>query len=296
MPRVSVGLPVYNGDRYLRTSIESILAQTYSDFEFIIVDNASTDNTEQICREYATIDQRIRYYRNETNIGAPRNFNKAFELAHGTYLKWATSDDYIAPTYIAKCLEVLEVNPDVVLCYPRATLIDAEGKYLGQYDDVLNLQDPVASHRFIHLLSNIRLAHQHLGLIRCEALKRTSLHGCHVAADINFLAELSLYGKFYELPEYLLFRRFHPGSSSWDRKSTARQVILSDPGRTHIRLDTWEAMRNFFTAVYKSPTPFVDKCKIYNFLFHNLLVERESLVQELVTAIRTIGQRTISIR
>jgi glycosyltransferase involved in cell wall biosynthesis len=280
-PRVSVGLPVYNGDRYLRTSIESILSQTYSDFEFIIVDNASTDNTEQICREYAAADKRITYYRNEKNIGGPRNFNRAFELSRGTYLKWATSDDYVAPEYIQKCLEVLEANPDVVLCYPRATLIDAEGQFLGKYDDVLNLQDPVASHRFIHLLSNIKLAHQHVGLIRCEAIRKTSLHGSHIASDINFLAELSLYGKFYELPEYLLFRRFHPGSSSWERTNHARQVEFSDPDRARIRLDKWEAMWNFFAAVRKSPTPTLGKCEMYFFLFRRVLWNRESLGREL---------------
>ena len=93
MSRVSVALPVYNGERYLRIAIEAILTQTYQDFEFIISDNASTDSTEQICREYAAIDKRICYHRNEKNIGAPRNFNRAFELSHGEYLKWATCDD-----------------------------------------------------------------------------------------------------------------------------------------------------------------------------------------------------------
>lgn len=299
MPRVSVGLPVYNGERYLRISIESILAQTYSDFELIITDNASTDNTAQICREYAAIDKRIQYYRNEKNIGAPKNFNRAFELSHGEYLKWATSDDYVAPEMIEKCVEVLDRNPDVVLCYPNAKLIDAEGTFLANYDDVLDLQDPVASHRFIQLLNRIQLAHQHLGLIRSSALKRTCLHGNFIAADINFLAELSLYGKFYELPEYLLFRRFHPASSSWDRKSRARQLEFSDPGRVRVRLDTWEASWGFLAAVRRSPASFRDKSAMYRFLFHRMFWQKDTLVRELMGACSKVcrhflGRRHVS--
>jgi len=286
--RVSVGLPVYNGGRYLRTSIESILAQTCPDFELIITDNASTDNTEQICREYAAIDKRIRYYRNENNIGAPRNFNLAFQLSRGQYLKWATSDDYVAAEMIEKCLEVLDRNPDVVLCYPRAKLIDAEGTFLENYDDVLNLQDPIASHRFIQLLNRIKLAHQHLGLIRSAVLKRTSLLGDYIAADINFLAELSLYGKFFEVPEYLLFRRFHPGSSSWDRRNRTRQLEYCDPGRRRIRLDAWEASWRFVAAVRRCPSPFRDKFAMYRYLFHRMFWRKAALGRELIGAFRQV--------
>ena len=286
MPRVSVGLPVYNRERYLCTSIESILNQTYQDFELIITDNASTDNTEQICREYAAKDGRIRYHRNKENIGAPKNFNLAFELSNGEYLKWATSDDYVGPEMIEKAVEVLDSNPDVVLCYPNAEIIDAEGKFLEYYDDVLNLQDSKASGRFIKLLTRIGLAHQHLGLIRCSMLKKTSLHGNFIAADINFLAELTLYGKFYELPEYLLYRRFHPDSSSWDRASRARQLEFSDPRRGgSIRLDRWESTKRFFAAVRRCPAPLREKIEMYNYLLRRILWQKGELGRELRCAL-----------
>lgn len=295
MPRVSIGLPVYNGEAYLRIAIEALLAQTYQDFEFIIADNASTDKTEQICREYAALDKRIRYHRNEKNIGAPRNFNLAFELSHGEYLKWATSDDYVAPEMIEKCVDVLDKNPDVVLCFPNAKLIDAEGNFLANYDDVLDLQHPLARDRFTQLLSRIKLAHQHLGLIRSAVLRKTALHGSFIAADINFLAELSLYGKFYNLPEYLLFRRFHPGSSSWDRASRTRQVTWSDPGRgKRIRLDRWEATWSFFDAVRRSPAPLRDKILMHGYLLYGMYGQRNTLGRELIDSCREIGRRFFS--
>jgi glycosyltransferase involved in cell wall biosynthesis len=292
MPRVSVGLPVYNGERYLRTAIESILAQTYQDFEFIITDNASTDKTEQICREFARLDKRILYHRNEKNIGAPRNFNLAFKLSHGEYLKWATSDDYIAPDFIEKCLRVMDSDPDVVLCFPNAKLIDAEGNFIENFDDVLHLQDPIASRRFIQLLERIKLAHQHLGLIRSAALGKTSLHGSFTAADINFLAELSLYGKFYNLPEYLLFRRFHPGSSSWDRADIKRQVTWTDPNRGgRIRLDRWESARSFFDAVHRSPIPVRQKIEAWRYLVHRMYWQKVILWEELIIASHSVCRR-----
>jgi glycosyltransferase involved in cell wall biosynthesis len=85
---VSIGLPVYNAGQYLEEALDSILAQTFEDFELIISDNGSTDNTEAICWSYARRDQRIRYFRNETNLGAAWNFNRVFELASGKYFKW----------------------------------------------------------------------------------------------------------------------------------------------------------------------------------------------------------------
>ena len=286
VPRVSVGLPVYNGERYLAQAIEAILNQSYTDFEFIISDNASTDDTEQICRAYAAHDPRISYHRNKTNVGGPRNFNLAFQLSRGEYLKWATADDYVSPDMLEKCVSVLDHHPDVVLCYPNAEIIDAEDNLLERYDDVLDLQEDKASERFIHLLSCIGLAHQHVGVIRCSALRRTSLHADFTASDINFLAELSLYGKFYKLPEYLLHRRMHSGSSSWDRTNRRRQIEWADPKRgNRIRLDQWESMGHFFSAVRRCPAPAREKLEMYRYLLHRLYWHKGTLVQDLKWAI-----------
>ena len=291
MPRVTVGLPVYNGARYLRIAIEAILAQTYTDFEFLIVDNASTDETEAISREYAAKDDRIRYHRNEVNIGAPGNFNRTFRLAKGEFLKWTTSDDWVAPTMIEKCLAVLDEHPDGVICFPNAELVDPEGRHIDFYDDVLDLRDPRPSLRFIQLMNTIKLAHQHTGLIRCSALEHTALHGDFIWADINFLAELSLYGKFYLLPEYLLYRRFHPGSSSWD-KSRKRQVEWSDPRRGgRIKLDAWVATWWFFDAVRRSPCPFGEKAAMYRYLLKRMYWKKGDLGEDLKFAFRQIDRR-----
>src|SRR5438128_3187989 len=110
-PSVSLGLPVFNGEAFLVQVLESILAQTYGDFELIISDNASTDATPDICRVYAARDPRIRYVRNATNVGAARNFNRVFQLSTGEYYKLANADDVCAPTLVERCVAVLDTHP-----------------------------------------------------------------------------------------------------------------------------------------------------------------------------------------
>lgn len=106
-PLVSIGMPVYNGERYIRQALDSLLAQDYANFELIISDNVSTDGTQGICLEYAARDERIRYYRNETNLGALRNFNRVFELSSGKYFMWAAHDDVWNPAYVQEVLALL---------------------------------------------------------------------------------------------------------------------------------------------------------------------------------------------
>jgi len=113
-PNVSIGMPVYNGEKTLVAALDSILSQTFSDFEFIISDNASTDKTEEICRQYAINDSRIRYIRQKENLGAAKNFNYVLNEASSKYFMWATSDDIKSPDFLEHNYSFLENNPDYV--------------------------------------------------------------------------------------------------------------------------------------------------------------------------------------
>ena len=124
IPRISVGLPVYNGEAYLPAALTSLLKQDYGDFELIVSDNASTDGTEAICREFAANDPRIRYSRNETNIGAARNYNRVFELSRSKLFKWASHDDECHPSLLRRCVEVFDMSPpSTALVYTRAEIM-----------------------------------------------------------------------------------------------------------------------------------------------------------------------------
>jgi glycosyltransferase involved in cell wall biosynthesis len=213
LPRVSIGLPVYNGERYVKDAIQSILGQTFTDFELIISDNASTDDTERICREFAEQDPRIRYDRNHRNLGAAANYNRVFALSAGKYFKWAAHDDVCAPEYLAKCVDILERYPSVVLCYPRAKIIDDKGVPVKDYDHSLHLDANQPSRRLRAYFLKHFVYKPVFGVIRRTSLAKTPLIANYVGSDLVLLARLALAGQIYEVPDRLFLLREHPSRS-----------------------------------------------------------------------------------
>src|SRR5262245_60354195 len=159
-PPITIGLPVYNREKYLRTALDSLLNQTFGDFELVICDNASTDDTPTIAQEYAARDKRVRFFRNDANVGANRNFNRVFHLSRGKYLKWSTSDDYWAPQTLAQLFPIIDHDPEIVLCYPKTMICDAAGTPVEPYEDRLHLMEASPAERFINLMDRIGLCHQ----------------------------------------------------------------------------------------------------------------------------------------
>jgi glycosyltransferase involved in cell wall biosynthesis len=229
-PLVSIGLPVYNAENFIRDALNSIQNQTLDDFELIISDNASTDGTERICKEFADRDQRIRYYRNDQNMGAKWNHKRVFDLSVGRYFKWISHDDLYAPTYLARCVEVLASNSSVVLCHTQTCLIDKDGneipfsseknclvdKYGNTHMklDEYNLSSGSKVHqRYGEVLREIRYCHMIYGLIPSEQFKKISLQGNYYGWDKVFLAEISLLGDLEVIPEKLFFNRRHAKQS-----------------------------------------------------------------------------------
>lgn len=218
-PCVSIGMPVYNGENYLEEAINSILGQTFTDFELIISDNASTDRTEEICSIYASRDSRIRYYRNEENLGASANYNRVFELANGKYFKWMAHDDLCAPEFLEKCVKVLDQDPAVILAFTGTKEIDETGIVIGEYAPKPNLGAGTPHERFYESVCLPNSCTSVFGLVRSDVLRRTRLIGNYVSSDRPLLGELSLRGRFYEIPEYLFFKRVHP-EAHWKVYST----------------------------------------------------------------------------
>jgi len=205
-PLVSIGLPVYNEERFLRETIESLLAQDFQDFELIISDNASSDGTEKICREFVVLDRRVRYERSEANRGAFVNFDRVFELASGKYFMWAGAHDLWSPWFVSRAVAALEANPELVMAYPRSVVIDAEGHELGAVDDHFSMKPGSDLERYTYLIWNLQSCNMFHGLIRRQALPANGLR--HVwGADIILLAELSLEGGFQQLSDTFFYRR-----------------------------------------------------------------------------------------
>ena len=138
VPLVSIGMPVYNGEKYIREALDSLLAQTFTDFELIISDNASTDATEIICREYAAHYPQIRYVRQRENRGATANFQFVLDEAVGEYFMWAAADDLCKPEFIEYLVSELEKNYDFVLMMSDVENISANGSslFISKLDNI----------------------------------------------------------------------------------------------------------------------------------------------------------------
>jgi glycosyltransferase involved in cell wall biosynthesis len=213
-PRVSLGAPVYNGERFLEEALRSILAQTYQDFELIICDNASTDRTREICLDLASRDPRVRFFQNEVNLGAARNHDRVLHPARGEYFRWCQHDDLMAPQLLERCVVVMDRAPaSVVVCHPRTTMIDAHGIPLGLSEEDMDLRMPSPSARFRHALWHVSTSNPMFGLIRTEVLRRTAGHPTYPSGDQVLICELALIGQLWELPDRLFLRRRHEGST-----------------------------------------------------------------------------------
>jgi len=279
-PRVSIGLPVYNGERFLKEALDSLLAQTYADFELIISDNASTDQTESICRTYAASDQRIRYYRNKENVGAARNFNHVFELSSGEYFKWATADDVCSPELVARCLSVLDTTPTAVLACAKIRFIDETGTPFDRYDPGWDLRDDAAHERLRYIIYAGHLVNPHYGLIRTSALSKTRLLRTYSGGDYCVLGELSLLGKFFEIPECLLLRRLQPDASSQHSNDLEWQTRFYN-GKPKLTLPCLYRSADHFTTIVHSQLHLRQKLSLINSLLHSLLWRRRRLYEEL---------------
>jgi glycosyltransferase involved in cell wall biosynthesis len=266
LPLVSMGLPVYNGEPFLREALDSVLAQTYRDFDLAISDNGSTDRTQEICEAYAARDPRIRYYRSPENRGLAWNYNRVFELTAGPYFKWVAHDDVCAPEYVERCVDVLERMPAVVLCYPQTILIDEHGTRLRDYPDGCHLVSPRPSERLRDLMANLKLSNPVFGVIRRSALPAAPF-GSYVASDIPLLAELALRGEFYEIQERLFYRRDHPQKSDRANPTIDDLAALYDPrNRGKLHFVRWRLFGEHLASIRRVPMGAKEKLRCYVFM------------------------------
>ncbi len=264
-PRVSIGLPVYNGENYLAEAIDSILAQTFTDLELLISDNASTDRTEAICRAYAAQDERVIYVRNEKNMGASYNYNRLVPMARGEYFKWGAHDDLITPDFLQRCVDVLDADESIVLCYPLAQAIDENGDVVKVFPPKPGIDSYKVPERFYECVVVPHSQNAVFGVIRTNQLRQTQLIGNYSSSDRTLLGELILLGRFYEIQDVLFYKRHHPQQHWQVHKSSAEKQVWYDPRnrgkRTH---RTWRLLQEHLRAIHKTSMSSSDRIRCYS--------------------------------
>jgi glycosyltransferase involved in cell wall biosynthesis len=311
-------MPVFNGEKYLKEALDSILTQTYSDFELVISDNASTDHTQQICRAYVAKDSRIRYYRNEKNLGVSKNYNRVFELSSGEYFKWANHDDVHAPEYLQKCVSVLDQDPSVVLCHSKTNRIDENGNVVGNYDHrtLWRIGSWKPHERFGDLISMRNPCWSMLGVGRASSFRKTALLGSYIGADRNLLAEIGLIGRIIEIPDHLFFRRDHP--EAYTRRFCEEKFAISVDKfaeqlaywrqRDWTSFPNWKDCAEFFRSVYRASLKWDERLLCYDQIFRwfigegwffmggdieNLFLRRSRLARKMVPFVKLNLRRTV---
>ena len=262
-PRVSIGVPVYNGEKYLAEALDALLAQTFTDFEMIISDNASTDSTEDICRQYLAADPRVRYIRQERNIGAAPNHDVVLRESRGEFFKWAAHDDLYGPDLLLRCVEAMDERPEVVLCHAYMAYIDAAGDEISRFDYTLATDSPDPVTRLRALLYTDG-GDDEYGLIRGDVARTVNPAASYHHPGRTLVAEIALHGPFHQVPELLYFRRDHPDRG--DRRPTVKAVCANlDPRRADhstARLVV-EYVGGYLSAIRRSPLSVTDRRRCY---------------------------------
>ena len=267
-PLVSIGMPVYNGENYVREALDSLLAQDYENFELIISDNASTDATEEICREYEKRDSRIIYHRASKNRGASWNFNRVLELGKGEFFMWAAHDDLWHPTFISKCVEALRGDSGAVVCHSQGQNITTDGKPVGEpYKNCFN-HETTKRARWSRTHQNWSLHAAIYGLMKTETAKKVLPLDTYASADLIFIAQISLYGKIIQIPETLQFNRLPPFDVARYQSPEAMMEYLGATRIKKIRMHRFQVMIKCIDALRHHNLPAADFLKLSGDVFY----------------------------
>lgn len=276
---LSIGLPVYNGERYLKDTIRCLLNQTFKDFVLIISDNASTDSTQEICRSFQEVDNRIQYSRNEKNIGMDKNFNRTFELSDSEFFMWASYDDYWKSTFIEKCVTKLQSEANAVVCSSLVGFIDDSGEIESK-----KLYMPNDAPFFPKAISFG--LHCIYGVFRSEALKKmrlmTPMYGFDQIFGLEFLLKVN--GDIATVQEELFFYRKGP------KHCYLESLSLSDQEKNEIRrIGAWTSLAKELVRLIKTSDMETEQKKMYlnelaiflsqHHLYQNVIAENPAYFQ-----------------
>jgi glycosyltransferase involved in cell wall biosynthesis len=262
-PRLSIGLPVYNGESLLPASIDALLGQSYGDFELIISDNASTDRTAEICRSYEEQDSRVRYIRQPQNIGLIPNHNFLVGEARGEFFKWASHDDLYHRDFLRRCVESLDAHPEASLAHAWCVLMDPGGRPVQYFKYPKGTAASRAPDRFHSMLYDGK-GDWTYAVYRMSVLRQTPLHASYHNGERTLIAEFALHGTLFQVPEWMYFRRDHPNRHlsprGWSTGFDPRRAKQS-AARLYA-----EYLWGYVSAVHRSPLPPAEKRECYGHL------------------------------
>ena len=324
-PRLSVGLPVYNGETYVGQSIEALLGQSFEDFELIISDNASTDSTQDICRRYLKQDSRVRYIRHSRNIGLSLNHNFVLRQSRGEYFKWAAADDLYGRDLLKSCVDALDEHADVVLAHSWEAVVDEAGTVTQAMDYPLATDSPRAPDRFKGILFGssglfeskdpavpgfVRMDNSGVlrfcdiyGVARTAVMRKVTPLGSYHHSDRIIICALALHGRFHMTPDWLYFRR-DTSDRTYNKSPKLRdRCEVNDPARKNRLLHpTARLVAEYFwayvDAIQHAPLSPADRRECYRNLTEWMMDRVTSkIVRRPMVPVEAVDHRhTVSVR
>ncbi len=292
-PKISIGMPAYNSAATIRDAIESLLGQSFGDFELIVSDNSSTDCTLAIVRSLAEHDRRIRYVCQAENIGANRNYSSVARVARGKFFKWASSSDACAPTFLEKCLISLEQNEDAVVAVPRTRLFAGDLTTAIDYMHDVEILHSSPLARLIKLTSGKRLNNAVNGLIRMEALRRTRLIEPFYHADVVLMGHLAMLGKIILVDEFLYYRRMEVATATTLQDATAWRKHHYPEMSGRVLFQSWKNCLGWIYAWIATSMPIGDRLQVLNYLTRMCYWDRHLLFADVRGAFEYATQRVL---
>ena len=287
-PCISIGLPVYNGERFISEAIQCVLNQTFSDWELVICDNSSTDRTVEICHQFAERDSRIRVHQNTRNMGVCFNYSEVFRLSRGRYFKWMAHDDLFAPRFIEACIQELEKDESVVLAFTKMCYVDAKGQLLRRQTSELSVTGSTVESRAKQFLESAAQSTDFLwlayGVVRQEVLQQSGSMGLYAGSDHVMLFRIALRGRIEQIEEEMFFRREHSEASTCKRGSTVRErakFAYADDNRRLV-LPWCRMLKEHMDSAMKAPVPLRSKLACTSAVIRRFLAAWKFFVEEAV--------------
>jgi len=293
LPRVSIGLPVFNGGTLIRNAIEANLSQTFSDFELNISDNASTDDTPDTCAEYARADRRIRFVRQPSNCGVNRNHAHVFAMARGQLFRWASADDVPSVELLEHAVARLDEDPTLVAYVPDTVNIDAAGRLVRRLERTLDLREKSPVERAEAVLTRSYQMVFAQGLMRMDTLRTTSCRWDYFGWDFILLFELALRGPLSNVEGPLLYRRLHEKSAAHRTRQVAEVRRWVDPTiGARILMPHWKWTWERVRAAFAAPLSGRERIRLLSLVLRDARWSRATLGRDVVMATKLLLGRT----
>lgn len=284
--KVVIGLPVYNGQKFIAKAIESHLGQTYGDFTLVIADNGSTDSTPAICEDYARKDDRVKVTRSPQNRGILWNHRRVMEFIESPrqYFRWAAADDIMEPDLLRAMVEVLDTRPEVEACVPDTKNIDDDDKIIASMARALDLQQPDVVERAKHILWGHYQMVIAFGLFRASTLQQLRTRPDYIGWDFVFVWELALRGLMVQPTGSVLLRRFHKGAMSHVKTAKEMKKWVEPNSKAGMAFPHWTWAYERWQALFRTPLTTRQKLSIARLLGRDMRWKRATLAKDVTQA------------